>query len=396
MSLKGSRRGLVVLAAIAVVSVVIALVVVAPWEGDSADEGVAQSSDRDFPTRGDFADETDLVDAAADAWRSGDSRDVRTEPEGAIELLWAGEVRAEVVDGVSVGDDTPESVPVVVLRSGSKVATFVIRDDGQDVDGLGIRELSSYPSPIIPLAGNLALAASGMPSSYEAADLDGSELTAESDDGLISSTESNEFLALRLDETSVSSSSDRPGVYVEGRVIRVDDDLDRIWSLLTDPDRAEALRAGLREVVGPRSDQEGGRLELPEVGIAGELEAPDGALVLVLEATGTGVRWSRAVVAVASGEPGSELVVARLGYDDGTDAWVGSAWITSEETAPYLVVAGGDGTERIEVRVATTSTAVVGAGIVVPTVVGTDNFLPDVVIAGFTADGTVVAAMPPV
>ena len=100
------------------------------------------------------------------------------------------------------------------------------------------------------------------------------------------------------------------------------------------------------------------------------------------------------MVAVDAGPPGSQLAVVRLGYGEGNGPWVGSAWITPEETTPYLVVAGGEGTERVEVRAARTSTEVVGAGIVVPTVIGTDNFLPDVVIAGYTDEESVVAAMP--
>ncbi len=386
-------------AGVVAVAVIVALVVVAPWESDPWDAGVVASEVDEFPTRGSLADDDDLVEAAADAWRSGDSLDVRTEPEYAIELLWAGEVDTEVVeDELYTDEETPGRLAIVVLRSGYDLATFVVERDGddiEDVDGLGIRKLSTYPSPVIALPGGLALAASDMPGSFEAADLDGSELTAESDDGLLTPSGSGEFLALRLDSSRLGSGRDVPGVYVGGRVVSIDsEDDDRIWGLLTDPDQAEALRSGLREVVGPRSDQEGGRLELPEVNIVAELGSPRGGPVLVLEATGTGARWSRAVVAVDAGPPGSQLAVVRLGYDEGNGPWVGSAWITPEETTPYLVVAGGEGTERVEVRAATTSTEVVGAGIVVPTVIGTDNFLPDVVIAGYTDEGSVVAAMP--
>ena len=72
-------------------------------------------------------------------------------------------VDTEVVeDELYTDEETPDRLAIVVLRSGYDLATFVVERDGddiEDVDGLGIRKLSTYPSPVIALPGGLALAA---------------------------------------------------------------------------------------------------------------------------------------------------------------------------------------------------------------------------------------------
>lgn len=384
---------------IVVGAVVVALVVVAPWESDPGGAPVGSSEVSGYSTRGSLADDSAVVEAAADAWRSGDSYMVTTRPDAELQLLWAGEVDAQAIDGLVTDEDTPDEVGIVVLVSDWEVATFAVTRDGDDitdVDGLGVKTRSTYPTAVLSLAGNLALTAEAMPDTFEAVDRDGATSTVTADDGLVASTSADSAFALRLPSIYSGTGDPTPGVYVGGRVLAVvAADADRIWQLLTDPDRAASVRDGLRDAVGPRSKHEGGRLEGPEIEIVGELTSPDGKPVLVLDAGGNFAAWTRAVVAVeVTLGPDPSHTVVSLGSTPDEGAWTGSAWVTSEDAAPYLVVAGGNGTERIEVFAGTESAQVVGAGIVAPVVTGTDNALPDVVIAGFTADGTAVAPMP--
>src|SRR5688500_15844043 len=114
---------------------------------------------------------------------------------------------------------------------------------------------------------------------------------------------------------------------------------------------AEAVRVGVREVLNVSR----GALALPAGAVLRPSRAPAGRSLLVLTGAGAGVargRCTRPAPAVDyTADESQPPQVASLGRLDGTGSWVGSAWVTRNGSAPYLVVAGGDGTAEIEVHV---------------------------------------------
>ena len=156
---------------------------------------------------------------------------------------------------------------------------------------------------------------------------------------------------------------------------------------------AEPVRSGIGAVTHVSQR----KLQHPEIKVLRQSKVPDGRSLLVLTAAGSGVNGdfsTRQAVAVdyALGKKEPSRVTS-LGRLDGVGSWVGSAWITRDGAAPYLVVAGGNGTKKIQVYVGRQSERIgPPTGILVPDI-EKDGKLPAMVVAGFTKDGSVVQTM---
>lgn len=151
MSFSGGRRWWTVLGLVGVVVALGVVGVVLTGEDHVYGEPVTSSTLEGFPTRGPLAEDGDLAEAAADVWRSGDRYRAETLPRGRIELLWAGKVASDSLDGLVTQSGTPDRVRVVVLRSGPEVATFADRqiEDDEELDSLGIAELPRREAELI-------------------------------------------------------------------------------------------------------------------------------------------------------------------------------------------------------------------------------------------------------
>ena len=382
-----------------IVAVVAVIVVLATGEDHPYDEAVVPSSLDDFPTRGPLAADDDLVEAAADVWRAGDSYRTETRPGGTIELLWAGDVKADAVKGLVTDKDTPDRVAVVILHSSGQIATFAERqiDDERPFDGIGISELSVYSQPLITAPGQLVVTADELPTTYEAVDETGVPYTEKADDGLISST--GKGLALRLDDANPprSTTDEAPGILLDGRVLTFGAaDLDRTWSLLSDPLATKPLRTVVGALVTATDEAPRGGLVRPKVEIVSESTSPEGRSLLVLSAvdeTVTGFRTAAAVDYRAAAD--STATVISLGRAQTGKTWVGSAWMKPAGSAPYLVAAGAGELSAIQVYLGRQSERLdPPGGVVIPEGDVGDDELPPVVVAGFAKDDTVVPAMP--
>ena len=236
-----------------------------------------------------------------------------------------------------------------------------------------------------------------LPTTYEAVDETGVPYTEKADDGLISST--GKGLALRLDNANPprSTTDEAPGILLDGRVLTFGAaDLDRTWSLLSDPLATKPLRTVVGALVTATDEAPRGGLVRPKVEIVSESTSPEGRSLLVLSAVDETVTGSRTAAAVDyRAAADSTATVISLGRAQTGKTWVGSAWMKPAGSAPYLVAAGDGELTAIQVYLGRQSERLdPPGGVVIPEGDVGDDELPPVVVAGFAKDDTVVPTMP--